>query len=103
MFGPILQSKNVFIIHKDAMERVATSEEQAGAGQAGHLFIIHKDAMQRVASRVERDRAGQVREWQPQRSKQGQAGQAGHDGRDRSCNSEWRRQRFATIQSRELL
>ena len=35
MFGPILQSKNVFIIHKDAMERVATSEEQAGAGQAG--------------------------------------------------------------------
>ena len=90
MFRPILQSKNVFIIHKNAMERVATSEEQAGAGQVGqnrrgqvrewqpqrskqgqagqtgHLFIIHKDAMQRVASRVERDRAGQ-----PQRDKQG--------------------------------
>ena len=36
------------------------------------MFIIHKDAMQRVPSRVERDRAGQVRKGQPQRSKQEQ-------------------------------
>ena len=31
MFGPILQSKNVFIVNNNAIQRLATSEEQAGA------------------------------------------------------------------------
>ena len=62
----------------------------------------------RLSNHINRNRSAPKISKVMSSSREGQGratseGQAGHDGRDRSCNSEWRRQRFATIQSRELL